>query len=140
MTVELVRINAGNTSLLGAVADEVFDEPIVAARVAAYLANPDNLLIVAIKEAVAVGMVMGVVHRHPDKPNELYIDEVGVTPGLRRQGVARALMDAMIEWGEQLACEDAWLGTEIDNEAARALYRRYTKGEAIMLFEWELGV
>jgi ribosomal protein S18 acetylase RimI-like enzyme len=138
LTIELVRINADNAILLKTVDAEVFDQPIAPERLAAYLANPANLLIIAIANDIVIGMVMGVVHMHPDKPNELYVDEVGVTLDRRRQGTARLLMDAMIKWGEELACEDAWLGTEIDNVAARALYQHYTKGEEIILYEWEL--
>ncbi len=138
LNIELVRINPGNADLLDSVAAEVFDEPIVLERLAAYLANPANLLILAIVNDLVIGMAMGVVHKHPDKPNELYVDEVGVTPDRRRQGIARLLMDAMTKWGEELECEDAWLGTEIENVAARALYKHYAKGEEIILFEWEL--
>ena len=28
------------------------------------------------------------------------------------------------DWGRELGCAEAWLGTELDNDAANALYRR----------------
>jgi len=138
LTIKFVRINAANATLLNNVADDVFDEPIIPVRVAAYLANPSNLMILAIHDGIAIGMVMAVVHQHPDKPNDLFIDEVGVTPAFRRQGIARLLMEAIVTWGQERACEEAWLGTEIDNVAARALYRRFAKGQEIILYEWDL--
>jgi ribosomal protein S18 acetylase RimI-like enzyme len=138
LTIELIRIDTGNAILLKSVAADVFDESIDPERLAAYLANPANLLILAVANGLVIGMVMGVIHKHPDKPNELYVDEVGVTPDRRRHGVARQLMDAMIKWGEELECEDAWLGTDTDNVGACALYKHYAKGEEVILYEWEL--
>ena len=41
----------------------------------------------------------------------------------RRQGIARAMLDEMFAWGRELGCKEAWLGTELDNDAANALYR-----------------
>ena len=34
-------------------------------------------------------------------------------------------LDEMFRWGRELGCEEAWLGTELDNDAANALYRSY---------------
>jgi aminoglycoside 6'-N-acetyltransferase I len=31
-------------------------------------------------------------------------------------------MDAILEKGRELGCHEAWVGTEADNDAARALY------------------
>jgi ribosomal protein S18 acetylase RimI-like enzyme len=137
LNIELIRIDRHNAALLGAVAAGVFDEPIVPERAAAYLADPAHLLILAMNDGQAIGMAMAVVHKHPDKPEELYVDEIGVAPEFRRRGVARLLMDAMVGWGQERGCTEAWLGTEIDNVAARALYRRYAKGQKIILYEWE---
>ena len=77
---------------------------------------------VALGDGEIVGQVAAVIHRHPDKATELYIDEVGVTPALQRQGIARQLLQAMLALGRSLGCEEAWVGTEPDNEAARGLY------------------
>jgi ribosomal protein S18 acetylase RimI-like enzyme len=65
------------------------------------------------------------VHHHPNgRPTELYIDELGVTPDFQRLGIARRLLDAMLALGRELGCREAWVGTEPDNAAARALYAR----------------
>ena len=78
---------------------------------------------VAIVGGEIVGQVAAVVHRHPDgRPTELYIDEVGVAPAFQRRGIARSLLDAMLAFGKELGCQEAWVGTEPDNVAAKALY------------------
>ena len=50
------------------------------------------------------------------------------------------MMDELFAWGRELGCEEAWLGTETDNEPAKALYRRYApkEDEAIQYFLFEL--
>jgi len=77
---------------------------------------------VALADGVVVGQCAAVIHRHPDKVTELYIDEVGVSPAFQRQGIARKMLDAMFDIGRENGCEEAWVGTEQDNVAARALY------------------
>ena len=71
----------------------------------------------------------GVIHRHPDKATELYVDEVGTASTHLRQGIARAMMDEMFAWGRELGCTEAWLGTELDNDRGQGLYRGYTPSE-----------
>jgi ribosomal protein S18 acetylase RimI-like enzyme len=137
-SIRYYRIHHENAALLHRVADEVFDEPIVPERLAAYLENPANLLILAVTDGVVIGQVAAVLHLHPDKPIELYIDEVGVTPQYRQQGVATRLMEEIITLGKILGCEEVWLGTELDNIPARALYDRYATAEEIVIYAWEL--
>ena len=122
MTVEIRRLFPGDDVVLMQVAEDVFDEPVQADRLAAYLAMPGHFMIVAMAESVVVGQCAAVIHRHPDKVSELYIDEVGVSPSFQRQGIARKMLDAMFTLGREHGCGEAWVGTEPDNSAARALY------------------
>jgi aminoglycoside 6'-N-acetyltransferase I len=120
--IEIRRLGAKDSARLDGVADGVFDEPVDAQRLAAYLADPGHILFVAIVGSLVVGQCAAVIHRHPDKLTELYIDEVGVAPGFTRQGIARRLLDAMLAFGKASGCEEAWVGTEPDNQPARGLY------------------
>ncbi|RJT39691.1 GNAT family N-acetyltransferase [Mesorhizobium waimense] len=104
------------------VAEDVFDEPVQPDRLASYLRKSGHFMIVALADGVVVGQCAAVIHRHPDKVSELYIDEVGVAPAFQRQGIARKMLDAMFAIGREQGCEEAWVGTEPDNAAARALY------------------
>jgi aminoglycoside 6'-N-acetyltransferase I len=128
MTVKIRRITSEDAALFDRIAADVFDEAIDPRRLAAYLARPGNLMVLALKHGEIVGQCAGVVHTHPDKPDELYIDEVGTGSAHRRQGIATAMLTELLAWGSELGCEDAWLGTERDNHAANALYRAF-KGE-----------
>jgi aminoglycoside 6'-N-acetyltransferase I len=139
MDFEIRRLGPGDSHLLDRVAAEVFDDPVRPERLAAYLAEPNHVLFVALAGGEVVAQVACVIHRHPDKPTELYIDEVGVTPTLQRRGIARRMLEVAFAWGRDNGCEEAWVGTEPDNEAAIGLYRAF--GEApvpIVMFEYEL--
>jgi aminoglycoside 6'-N-acetyltransferase I len=119
---EIIRLSPGNAAVLDSVADDVFDEPVRQERLAAYLAEPGHVMLVALVGKIVVGQCAAVVHRHPDKVTELYIDEVGVAPAFQRKRIARALVERMLAVGRELGCGEAWVGTEPDNLPARGLY------------------
>ena len=139
MTLEYRMLTHGDEAVFERVADEVFDEPIDPARMAAYLREPGHHMILAIEDGLVVAQAAAVVHRHPDKVTELYVDEVGVSPAWQRRGIARELMRRMFDLGRSLGCEEAWLGTEPDNKPARALYKGLGGGEVeIVMYEYDL--
>jgi ribosomal protein S18 acetylase RimI-like enzyme len=115
-------VTEANASLLERVAPDVFDGPLQPELVEAFLARHDHLLVVAVAEGVVVGMASGVTHLHPDKPLQLFMNEVGVAEAMRRRGVASALCRALLERSRELGCGEAWVATEAGNVAARALY------------------
>lgn len=141
MSVTLRLLGPGDDGVLDRVAEEVFDEPVDPSRLRAYLAEPGHLLLLALDGDLVVGQCAAVVHRHPDKAADLYVDEVGVAPSHQRRGIARLLMEAMLAEGRRRGCEEAWLGTEPDNEAARALYAGLggDPPETFVLYAFDLG-
>jgi aminoglycoside 6'-N-acetyltransferase I len=125
----LRRLTASDAGSFRHVAPDVFDEPVVPDRLRDYLDTTGHLMVLAFEGDLVVGQCAAVIHRHPDKPAELYVDEVGTASTHRRKGIARAMLEEMFAWGRELGCEEAWLGTELDNEAANALYRGYAPVE-----------
>lgn len=139
MAVTIVRAGPDDAPLFARVHDDVFDEPVHPQRLAAYLATPEHLMLLAIDDGLVVGQCAAVIHRHPDKVTELYIDEVGVAEGWRRQGIARRMLEQMTELGRSLGCGEAWVGTEPDNEPAKALYRRFAgEPETFVMFAYDV--
>jgi len=106
--IEIRRVLSGDAALFDKIAEDVFDEAVDSEKIAAYLAEFGHHLIVAIHDGVIVGQAAAVVHRHPDKPTELYIDEVGVAAAFQRRGIASRLLDAMFAHGKAIGCEEAW--------------------------------
>jgi len=137
--VEIKRIGSADTGLFSRVAPDVFDAPINPARLAAYLSDPNHVLLLALVDGEVIGQCAAVIHRHPDKATELYIDEVGVTPSRQRQGVARRMLDEIFALGRSFGCEECWVGTEADNIQARGLYEnRGASAEPFIMYAYKL--
>ena len=71
--------------------------------------------------------------------NEIFLYEIGVSEKFRRQGIAKALIQKLIEYCKENSIEVIFLGTELDNEAAKQLYLS-TGGEMEIIpwFTYEL--
>lgn len=135
----IVWIDQSNRTLLDSVAPGVFDEPIRQDRLSVYLQNSLNWMAVALMGDQVVGQCMCVVHHHPDKETELYLDEIGTAEGWRRKGIAWALMQAVFERTDKAEIEEIWLGTEADNIPAQKLYEKTgATGEPALIYylEW----
>ena len=137
MDVEIRRIRSGDEALLAHVADDVFDAAIDPRRLRAFLAEPRHLMVLAIVDGLVVGQGRAIVHMSPDQADELYIDNMGVDPAFQRRGLGGRLLDELLAWGRERGCAYAWLGTELDNLPARALYdSRGGKAQEMVFYEY----
>jgi ribosomal protein S18 acetylase RimI-like enzyme len=104
---------------------ELFDGPPLPGPTARFLDSPTHHLLFAYDgDERVVGMVSGVETTHPDKGTEMFLYELGVVPGARRQGVATALVQALERLARERGCYGMWVGVDHDNAAALATYRR----------------
>ena len=134
---ELRRLQPEDFDLLLSIRDGLFDNPVDPAQARAFLASPLHLMIVALVRRRAVAFASGTILLHPDKSPSLFINEVATHPDSRRHGYGRAVTRALIAEAAVEGCADAWLATERDNDAARALYRSINGAEAdITLYGW----
>jgi GNAT superfamily N-acetyltransferase len=115
-------LEPGDASVLDRVSPGVFDNPIDPRWAAEFLSDSRHHLAVAIDGDLVVGMASAVHYVHPDKPPELWINEVGVAQTHRAQGIGRQLLEALFQHGRALGCQQAWVATEPGNTAARRLY------------------
>lgn len=120
---ELKALVDGDERVLSNIALGVFDNDVRPELVSQYLREPRHHLIVAIDEDAVVGFASGVDYVHPDKPAELWLNEIAVAPSHRKQGIGRKLLKAMLERGRKLGCREAWVLTDEDNTQARSLYQ-----------------
>lgn len=105
-------------------ASDLFDNPITSESAADSLARSDHHLLLALNsENQAIGFVSGVEMRHPDKPPEMFINELGVATDWRRKGIARELVCALANIARTNGAYSLWTATEPDNVAALATYR-----------------
>lgn len=108
--------------LLTASSDDVFDEPVIAALAAEFLTDPRHHIVGAILDGRLIGFASSVHYLHPDKPAQMFINEVGVAEAWQRRGIGRRLMACLTGHARRLGCTEAWVLTDDDNGAARALY------------------
>ncbi len=141
MAIDYVLLDASETHRLDRIAPDVFDGPIDAVQLAAFVADPRHLMVLAVDGDTVVGMLSAVEYLHPDKAPQLWINEVGVTPARRRVGIGRSLIARVLEVAKARGCVGAWLGTESDNIAAQRCYEGVPDGkpaEACLFYEWPL--
>jgi ribosomal protein S18 acetylase RimI-like enzyme len=140
MAISIRIVEPGDTSWFERIADDVFDYPLYAPTLERYLETPLHFLLIATDGDLVVGQLSAVIHHHPDqRPTELYVDEVGVSPSYQRQGIAKRLIEAAFTEGRRRGCREAWLGTEPDNLPANALYApRAETVENITMYVFEL--
>lgn len=105
-----------------AVPPGLFDDPVRPDSAAAFLADPRHHLAASFDGMLITGFASGVDYLHPDKPRELWINEVGVRDDYQRRGLGKAVVTCLLHHGRSLGCEVAWVLTETGNTAARRLY------------------
>ena len=91
-----------------------------------YLRRQDSVFLVCRDDDEAetfLGMASGRLQLKPyDQQRWFYVDEVDVCVDKRRKGAGAAMMKTFLSIAKQQGCEELWLGTELDNVAANALY------------------
>jgi ribosomal protein S18 acetylase RimI-like enzyme len=135
-------LSSSDLPLLMNVADDVFDNPIDEKFASEFLADPRHHIVVALSEGVVIGFASAVHYVHPDKPTELWINEVGVADAHQGKGVGKAIMHELLQLGRQLGCVNAWVLTDRSNDAANRLYKsaggQVAEGDTVM-YEFEFN-
>lgn len=119
-------------------ASDVLDGPADPDWLSGFLADPGHLMELALLDGQVVGFASGTILRHPDKPPTFFVNEVGVEPAHRRRGIGAHLTGRLLDRARTHGAETAWLATETDNAAARALYKRLSARETgdIVIYDW----
>ncbi len=127
-------LGRGDAGILDDVAAGVFDHPVDAGLAVEFLGDARHHLVVALAGTTVVGMASALDYVHPDKPAELWVNEVGVAPLYRNRGVGTRLLEALFAHGRAIGCREAWLGTDESNVAARRLYAKVRGREEAMVY------
>ena len=105
-----------------AVADDVFDGQPTRDHLDRLALMPGHALFVAIGGERVIGQILCMMQFQADRAPVLYIDNLGVAPGFKRQGIARQLFDAAMDWGRDGGCDTVWLATDLENNEAQGFY------------------
>jgi ribosomal protein S18 acetylase RimI-like enzyme len=123
-TIVVKLLHRSNSDAFKNVASDVFDNKIEPQLVREFLDDPRHHIAVALDGTLMVGMASAVHYVHPDKPAQLFVNEVAVSESHQKQGVGSKLLSLLLSRGRELGCTEAWVATEQDNIAARALYAK----------------
>ena len=123
MTIAIKVLEAGDDDVLRSVAPDVFDNPIDPKLVREFLNDPRHHIVVAVDGGQVVGFASGVDYIHPDKPPELFINEVGVASAYRGQSLAKTLVRTLLGVAAARGCQTAWVLTDRGNPIAMSLYK-----------------
>jgi len=115
-------LSANDIAVFDRVAEDVFDDPVRLDLAAEFLHDPRHHIVIALDGGLVVGTASAVHYVHPDKPAQLFINEVGVAPSHQRQGIASELIARLLAHGRAVGCTEAWVAADEDNGPARALY------------------
>lgn len=115
---QIVAMTAAHVAALAALESACFSTPWSAASLAEELDNPHAVFRVALDDA---GDVCGYVGMH-HLGDEGYITNVAVSPAVRRQGVARALLAVLDDYARAGALARITLEVRVSNAPAIALY------------------
>jgi ribosomal protein S18 acetylase RimI-like enzyme len=131
VAIEIKVLQRGDEAILMNVAPQVLDNPIDPELTREFLEDHRHHIAVAIDDGLVVGFTSGVHYVHPDKPPELWINEVGLAPTNRGRGLGKALLRALLEVGRAHCCAAAWVLTDRSNVAAMALYSSVGGSEGV---------
>jgi ribosomal protein S18 acetylase RimI-like enzyme len=138
MDIRILR--AGDEDVLARVAPDLFDNAVDPALAAEFLSDPRHHIAVAIDTGVAVAFASGVDYVHPDKPRELWINEMSVARTHRERGLGKAVLRALLDHARAMGCANAWVLTHHTNEPAKKLYASLegkTMEDGILGFEFD---
>jgi len=122
VAIEIRMLESGDDAVFEHVAPGVFDNECDPLLIAEFLADARHHLAVAFDGAQLVGFASGVHYIHPDKPRDMWINEVAVAPSHQGRGLGKAILETLVRHAEQLGCREAWVLTDRANPRAMRLY------------------
>jgi aminoglycoside 6'-N-acetyltransferase I len=134
-------LRASDAHILANTVPGVFDNAVDPQLVVEFLNDPRHHIIVAIDASQVVGFISAVHYINPDKPAELWLNEVSVAPSHQNRGIGRQMLETMLSLGRELSCSCAWVLTDTQNTAAMRLYEAaggVAEPKPSVLFEFPL--
>ena len=119
---QIKLLTAGDAGLFSNVSPDLFDNPISEKLAQEFLADHRHHIAVAIEDNQVIAFASAVHYIHPDKPAQLFINEVAVAPAYRQHGIGKAVVVALLQLAEDLNCTEAWVLTDRANTPAMRLY------------------
>lgn len=112
---------AAQLNVVFAVFDD--DQAWDAAQGRAFLANPENLFLVARWDGEVCGYLTAYrLQRFDQRRAEVVLYDIAVLDRFRRRGVATSLIAALKRWAAAVGADEVWVLADTDDAAAKAFY------------------
>ncbi|PZS27550.1 MAG: GNAT family N-acetyltransferase [Pseudonocardiales bacterium] len=85
-----------------------------------------------------VGITHFLVHASTSSRDVCYLQDLYTAPAARGHGVARALIDAVVEWASGQDCDRVYWSTQQTNTTARRLYDQVAENRGFILYRIQL--
>jgi len=105
-----------------------------------FLGSGNRFYVAAYVNDTLAGATHGYRLLHPTGITYWYIDEVDTLVAYRRQGVATAMMKAVLEAAAADGANEVWLGADDDNPDAKAFYQtlKPTEVDDGTIYSWKV--
>jgi ribosomal protein S18 acetylase RimI-like enzyme len=120
----ILRINTVNTDLITKINQLFDDKKWDQIEGDKFLANKDNLFLLAFEDTIPVGFLTAHrLQRFDNRKAEVLLYEIGVHPNYRRKGIGKALINETKKWSSEVEAAEIWVLTEKTNPGAMSLYQ-----------------
>jgi len=85
-----------------------------------------------------VGITHFLVHPNTSGPDVCYLQDLFTAEDVRGQGVARALIAAVVDWARAEGCSRVYWSTQESNATARRLYDQVAENRGFIRYQIEL--
>ncbi|MCI4336430.1 MAG: GNAT family N-acetyltransferase [Thermoplasmata archaeon] len=123
MSAKIVRLRSGQEAEVVRAA-HLFDEPPDPTAIRDYLDDDRNVFYLAFEVGRPVGFLRGSgLGQLKSTRRQMFLYEIAVDPPHRRQGVARLLIEALLQYCRARGFEEVFVFTDPSNDPAVGLYR-----------------
>lgn len=81
-----------------------------------------------------VGITHFLVHASTSSRDVCYLQDLFTVPDARGRGVARALIEAVVDWARSQDCDRVYWSTQATNGVARRLYDQVAENRGFILY------
>jgi GNAT superfamily N-acetyltransferase len=85
-----------------------------------------------------VGITHFLVHPSTSGPDVCYLQDLFTAPDVRGRGVARALINSVVDWARARGCSRVYWLTHESNRTARYLYDKVAENRGFIRYQIEL--